>query len=111
MSHKWIRKGDKVVVATGNDRGRVGTVLKRQGDKVVIQGINIRKKHVKRRSQAQMPTIIELEMPLHISNIFLCDDDDKKICVKARQFKKEKRLIYFKGEKEVVLRSLKNLKG
>jgi large subunit ribosomal protein L24 len=103
---KWIKKGDKVLVIAGNERGRSGTVLKRKGETVVIQGMNIRKKHAKRRAQVQTPSIIEMEMPIHISNVCLCDDEGKRIDVKVHRTKKEKDLFYMKGEKKVVLRSL-----
>lgn len=106
---KYIKKGDKVVILAGNDRGRTGTVLRRLEDRVVIQGMNIRKKHAKRRSQVQTPTIVEMEMPMHISNVAHCDDDGKRVRVKARQNKKEKELFYMQGDKEVVLRTLKKI--
>jgi len=74
-----IKKGDKVLVIAGNDRGRTGVILRRRGDRVAIQGINIRKKHVKRRSEVQTPSIIEIEVPVHVSNVCLCDEEGKKI--------------------------------
>jgi large subunit ribosomal protein L24 len=104
---QWIKKGDKIVVTTGNDRGRTGTVLRRKGERVVVQGINIRKKHVKRQAQVQTPSVIEVEMPIHVSNICLCDEDGKAICVQVKQTKKEKELIYRQGEKEVSFRTLR----
>jgi large subunit ribosomal protein L24 len=104
---KWIKKGDKVLVIAGNEKGRSGVVLKRQGEKVVIQGMNIRKKHVKRREKVQTPSIIEMEMPIHISNVCLCDEEGKRIEVKVQATKKEKDLFYMKGDKKVVLRTLK----
>ncbi len=110
MSAKWIRKGDKVLVIAGNEKGRTGVVLRRQSSRVVIQGINIRKKHVKRRSQAQVPSIIEMEMPLHISNVHLCDDEGKIFRVKARRSREQSDLVYLKDQKEVVFRSLKKSK-
>jgi large subunit ribosomal protein L24 len=66
---KSIKKGDRVLVITGNERGRTGTVLRRTESHVVIQGMNIRKKHAKRRAEVQTATIIEVEMPIHISNV------------------------------------------
>lgn len=104
---KWIKKGDTVLVIAGNEKGRTGTVLRRKEDRVVIQGMNIRKKHAKRRSQTQTPTIIEMEMPIHISNVCLCDDEGKAIQVKVNRTKKEKELFYMKGEKKQTLRTLK----
>lgn len=105
---KWIKKGDKVVVISGNDKGRTGTVLRKQEDRVVIQGINIRKKHAKRRSEVQTPTILEIEVPVHISNVSLCDDQNKPIKLKIRNAEKGvKELYYLQDGKEVVFRTLK----
>jgi len=74
-----IKKGDTVLVIAGNEKGRTGAVLRRKGDRIAIQGINIRKKHVKKRAQVQTPGIIEIEVPVHISNVCLCDGEGKKI--------------------------------
>lgn len=74
---KKIRKGDKVVAIAGNDRGQTGTVLSVLGEKVVVQGINVRKKHVKRSQANQAGGIIEMEKPIHISNVKLCGQNDK----------------------------------
>ena len=104
---QWIKKGDKVLVIAGNDKGRTGAVLRKKGERVVIQGINIRKKHVKRQAQVQTPSIIEVEMPIHISNVCLCDEDGKPICLKVKQTKKEKELVYGKVEKQVSFRTLR----
>ena len=108
---QWVKKGDKILVMTGNDRGRTGVVLRRKGERIVVQGINIRKKHVKRQAQVQTPSIIEVEMPIHVSNVCLCDEDGKAICVKVKQTKKEKELIYHQGTKgdakEISFRTLR----
>lgn len=104
---KWIKKGDKVVVTAGNEKGRTGVVLRKKGDRVAIQGLNIRKKHVKRQEKAQRATIIEIEVPIHISNVSLCDEEEKPIKVLVRKNDKGvKELFYLKGKEEVVLRSL-----
>jgi large subunit ribosomal protein L24 len=104
---KWIKKDDKVLVVTGNEKGRTGAVLSKKGDQVVIQGINIRKKHAKRRAQVQTPTIIEIERPVHVSNVCLCDPDGKPIYLKSRtNAKGQKELFYLEGKKEVVHRTL-----
>ena len=54
---KWIRKGDKVVVTSGNDKGKTGEVILRKEDRVVVQGVNIRKKHVKRQQKTPSPRL------------------------------------------------------
>ncbi|NGX44288.1 MAG: 50S ribosomal protein L24 [Candidatus Anoxychlamydiales bacterium] len=104
---KWIKKDDSVVVIAGNDKGKVGTVLSKNKDRVVIQGINMRKKHMKRTQKTQAAQIVEMEMPIHISNIALCNKNEKPIKVKVKLENGEKKLIYFENEKEVVLRTLK----
>ncbi len=104
---QWIKKGDKVLIISGNDRGRTGTILRRDGDHVVIQGMNIRKKHAKRQARVQTPSIIEIEMPIHVSNICLCNDEGKPICLKVKQLKKEKELVYHQDGKDTVFRTLR----
>ncbi len=104
---KWMRKGDKVVVVAGNEKGRTGVVLRKKDNRVVIQGVNIHKKHARRTEKAQRPTIVEIEVPIHISNVRLCDDQDKPIRVRSRVIKGEKELYYLQNKKEVVLRSVR----
>jgi large subunit ribosomal protein L24 len=105
---KWIRKGDKVVVISGNDKGKTGEVIRRNKERVVIQGVNIRKKHAKRRQKAPGAEILEMEMPLHISNVALCNLDGKAVKPKVRVGKNDtKELFYFEGDKEVVLRQVR----
>jgi large subunit ribosomal protein L24 len=84
---KSIRKGDRVLVIAGNDRGKAGEVLSRGEDRILVQGINVRKKHLKPTQQTQgKGRIIEMEVPVHISNVCLCDKDGKRI--KAKKEKK-----------------------
>ncbi|NGX40903.1 MAG: 50S ribosomal protein L24 [Candidatus Anoxychlamydiales bacterium] len=104
---KWIKKDDSVVVLAGNDKGKVGSVLVKNKDRVVVQGINMRKKHMKRTQKTQAAQIVEMEMPIHISNVAICNKNEKPIKLKVKFEKGEKKLIYFENEKEVVLRTLK----
>jgi len=101
---KWIKKDDRVVVIAGNDKGKVGNVLARKKDRVVVQGVNIRKKHMKRTQQTQAAQIIEMEMPIHISNVAFCTSDDKPIRVKVKKDKDVYQLYYIEDGKEVILR-------
>jgi large subunit ribosomal protein L24 len=67
-----IRKGDQVIVITGSDKGKKGEVVRVAGDKVVVQNINIIKRHTKANPQAgQAGGIVEREAPIHISNVML----------------------------------------
>ncbi|NGX37640.1 MAG: 50S ribosomal protein L24 [Chlamydiae bacterium] len=110
MSNKWIRKGDKVVVIAGNEKGQVANVLVRLGDRVKLEGLNIRKKHVKPKQRMQ-PGIVDMEAPLHISNVRLCNEEGKPVKVKVK-FGKDgaKQLVYTKAGKETVYRDVKKKK-
>ncbi len=67
-----IRKGDQVIVITGSDKGKKGEVVRVAGDKLVVQNINIIKRHTKPNPQAgQAGGIVEREAPIHISNVML----------------------------------------
>lgn len=75
-----IRKGDEVVVVTGKDRGRRGTVLRRVGEEhVLVEGVNRAKKHVKPNPiKGQAGGIVDKDMPIHLSNVALFNPDTKK---------------------------------
>ncbi|MCH2137556.1 MAG: 50S ribosomal protein L24 [Phycisphaerales bacterium] len=66
-----VRKGDTVIVTAGNDRGIIGEVLRviPKDDRVVVQGVNIRTKHVKPTQQNPQGGLLRQEMPIHISNV------------------------------------------
>ncbi len=74
-----IKKGDNVVVLTGKDKGRTGTVLEMitKTDRVLVQGINMVKRHTK-QSQTSEGGIVAKEASLHISNVALADPKDGK---------------------------------
>lgn len=79
MSSRKIRSGDEIVVIAGKDRGRRGAVNRVLGDKLVVDGINIAKKHVRPDpNQGIQGGIEEREMPLHVSNVMLFNPDTKK---------------------------------
>ncbi len=71
MAKKFkIKKGDKVVVTTGREKGKQGEVLRvlREDDRVLVQGVNMVKRHTA-PTQASPGGIVEKEAPLHISNV------------------------------------------
>eukprot|EP01136_Pigoraptor_vietnamica_P019961 Opistho-1_new@68212 len=107
---KWIRKNDTVVVIAGNDKGRMGEVLLRLENRVVIRGVNIRKKHVKPQSKDEgSRQIISKEMPIHISNVSVCNAEGKPVRLKVRVKEDGSKELYYKeGDKEVFHRLLKN---
>ena len=108
---KWIRKGDRVLVIAGNDRGKTGEVLSRSDERVLIQGVNVRKKHMKRTQQTQGGRIVEMEVPIHISNVALCDKEGKRLKLHVKHEKAGHRdLVHKTGAKGTVHRTLKKVK-
>ncbi len=75
-----IRKGDEVIVIAGRDKGRRGTVLRVfEDERVLVEDINVVKKHQKPESEAGVPGgIVEKEMPLHASNVMLWNPVDQE---------------------------------
>ena len=70
-----IYRGDRVMVNAGKDRGQVGTVTKvfRKENRLLVEGVNLVKKHVKRTEQNQTQGVITMESPIHYSNVNLVD--------------------------------------
>jgi large subunit ribosomal protein L24 len=101
-----IRKGDTVVVLSGKDKGRQGTVLAIDGDKITVENINKAKKHQKPRQSSAGPMpggIQDKAMPLHISKVAIWNTAAKKgDRVGVRQLKDGKRVRFFKSNGEVI---------
>ena len=74
-----FKKGDKVVVIAGKDKGKEGTITKvlRSENKIVIEGVNVVKKHVKPNGQSA-GSIVELEAPINASNAMMIDPKTKQ---------------------------------
>lgn len=68
-----IRRNDTVLVITGKDKGKRGKVRAAfpREDKVVVEGVNMIKRHSRARRAARQAGIIELEAPIHVSNVML----------------------------------------
>jgi large subunit ribosomal protein L24 len=68
---RHIRKGDMVIITAGNDRGATGEVLRvlTKRNRVVVQGVNVRAKHLKPTQANPQGGIVHREMPIHISNV------------------------------------------
>jgi large subunit ribosomal protein L24 len=79
MAKLKIKKGDKVVVLSGRDKGRSGEVLKAlpTQSRVIVQGVNVVKRHT-RPSAASGGGIIEKEASIHVSNVAIVDPKDNK---------------------------------
>ena len=85
-----IKVGDNVRVITGSNKGKEGKVLKvfKKENRVLIDGVNIIKKHVKPNRENETGGILEVEAPLHISNVKVVSKETKKE-EKAKEAKKE----------------------
>ena len=72
-----IRKGDTVKVIAGKDKGETGTILTilKETDQVIIEGVNVVKKHQKNRRTRSQGQIIEKSMTIHVSNVALMEGD------------------------------------
>ena len=73
-----LKTGDKVVVVSGSNKGKEGKILKVLEDKVLVEGVNIVKKHLKPKNNNGNGEIIETEAPIHKSNVMLIDPKTKK---------------------------------
>jgi len=75
-----IKKGDNVIVITGKDKGKKGKVVKALPtvDRVVVEGVNIKKKHMKPKKSGQKGQIVEMAAPLHVSNVQIVDPKEGK---------------------------------
>ena len=108
---KKIRKGDVVMAITGNERGRVGTVQSRKGDRAIVQGFNLRKKHIKRSQTAPQGGLVEIESSIHISNLKVCADGQKPVKLKVHaDVKGDRHLVHHEGDKKITYRSVKKPK-
>ncbi|MFU8822342.1 MAG: 50S ribosomal protein L24 [Gammaproteobacteria bacterium] len=100
-----IKKGDEVIVITGRDKGRRGTVLRVfEDDRVLVENINVVKKHQKPNPQRGVAGgIVEKEMPLQASNVMLWNPVAKKgDRIGIRTLQDGKKVRYFKSNNEVV---------
>jgi large subunit ribosomal protein L24 len=83
-----IKKNDKVKVVAGKDGGKVGKVIKvdRKKDRILIENINIVKRHTRPNAQNRQGGIIESEAPIHSSNVMLlCNKCIKPVRIKMQQ--------------------------
>ncbi len=99
-----IRKGDQVVVLAGKDKGKQGTVLRVLGNKVVVENINMVKKHAKANPMRGEPGgIIDKEMPVDVSNVAIYNPvTGKADRVGMKTLEDGRKVRYFKSNGEVV---------
>ena len=99
-----IKSGDEVVVLAGKDKGQKGKVLKiiTDKDRVLVEGVNIIKKHVKPSAENPQGGIVEKEAPIHISNVALVDPKTGSATRVGYEIKDGKKVRVSKKSKEVI---------
>jgi large subunit ribosomal protein L24 len=104
MAINKIRKGDDVIVLAGKDKGKRGTVLRVAGERVVVENVNIARKHVKANPNKGEPGgIVDKEMPIHVSNLGLYNPQtDKADRVGIKILDDGRKVRYYKSNGEVV---------
>ena len=86
-----VKKGDNVIVLSGKDKKKSGKVLQAMPgvDRVVVEGVNMRKRHMRPRKQGEKGQIIDIEAPMHISNVMVICASCKKPTRIGKKIKKE----------------------
>jgi large subunit ribosomal protein L24 len=104
MAMNKIRKGDDVIVIAGKDKGKRGTVLEVRTDRVVVENVNMVKRHTKANPAAgESGGIVEKEMPLDVSNVALFNPvTNKADRVGFKVLEDGRKVRYFKSNDEVV---------
>jgi large subunit ribosomal protein L24 len=104
MANK-IRRDDEVVVLAGKDKGKQGKVLRvlNSDDRVIVEGVNIIKKHQKPNPQlGEAGGIIEKEASIHVSNVAIVNPATGKADRVGFRFEDEKKVRFFKSNGELV---------
>lgn len=105
LSKSRIRKGDTVVVISGRERGKTGKVMSvdLQAGKVVVEKLNVIKRHTKPNQKAKQGGILEREAPLQISNVmFFCPVTQKPTRVGIRTQADGRRVRFSKKSNEIL---------
>ncbi|MGM8034103.1 50S ribosomal protein L24 [Listeria monocytogenes] len=99
-----VKKGDKVKVITGKDKGKSGKVLAAfpKKDRVLIEGINMVKKHTKPSNVNPQDGILNVEAPIHVSNVMLLDPKTGEPTRVGYEVKGDKKVRVAKKSGEVI---------
>lgn len=86
-----IKVGDTVTVIAGADKGKTGKVTKtlKKENRVIVEGVHIVKKHIKPNRMNETGGILEVEAPIHASNVKLAEEKAAKTTAKTKKTKKE----------------------
>lgn len=100
-----IRKGDRVVVISGSDKGRRGEVLRviPRANRAIVQGVNVAKRHTKPSGMGQPGGIVEKEATIDLSNLMLIDPKtDKPTRIGFRTLDDGRKVRFAKGSGELI---------
>ena len=98
-----LKTGDKVVVISGANKGKEGKITKVLDEKVIVEGVNVCKKHLKPKNNNGTGEIVEIEAPIHASNVMLVDPKTKKPTkVKVEKDSKGKKIRISKKSNEKI---------
>ena len=100
-----IQKNDNVLIIAGKDRGKKGKVRKAMPDKdkVIVEGFNMIKRHSKTKGKTRQAGIIELEAPIHISNVMvICNKCNKPARIGYRSLEDGKKARYCRSCSEII---------
>lgn len=104
VRHKMhVKKGDTVQVITGSEKGKVGEVLRvlPETSRVIVQGVNVKTKHVKPQQEGESGQITTVEAPIHSSNVMLYSNKEKvasRICYTINAEGRKVRMLKKTGE-------------
>ncbi len=98
-----IKTGDTVIVISGDDKGKVGKVLKAlpKTGKVIVEGVNVQKKHVK-PTQNEKGSIKEINAPIDVSNVAFYDEKSKKATKVGYKLVDDKKVRVAKNSGETI---------
>jgi len=99
-----IKKGDTVLIIRGKDRGKTGKVMKviPKEQRIIVEGLNLVKKHLKPRTAGEKGRIVEIPAPLHWSKVKLICPKCKKATKVGFKFQEEKKVRYCKKCKQTI---------
>lgn len=108
---RHIKKGDQVIVTAGSDKGQKGKVIRvlTGEDRVVVDGVNVRRKHVKPTQSNPQGGVITMAMPIHISNVSPADNKGKptRVRFQINEAGEKVRVAATTGEELSVLKKAK----
>lgn len=100
----FVKTGDKVKLIAGKDKGKEGTILAAmpKQNKVIVEGLNIMKKHTRPTGMGQEGGIVEKEAPIHVSNVQLIDPETNESTRVGYKVEDGKKVRYAKKSGEAL---------